>query len=38
LGLKEIDRAGVVYHPIGDKWALSGDMDVNYMVTLERPA
>lgn len=37
-GLKEIDRAGMVYHPIADEWRLSGDMDVNYMVALERDA
>jgi 2-polyprenyl-6-hydroxyphenyl methylase/3-demethylubiquinone-9 3-methyltransferase len=37
-GLREIDRAGVIYHPIGNHWGLSGDTDVNYMVTLERPA
>ena len=37
-GLREIDRAGLVYHPIGDAWRLSGDMDVNYMIALERDA
>jgi 2-polyprenyl-6-hydroxyphenyl methylase/3-demethylubiquinone-9 3-methyltransferase len=36
-GLKEIDRSGVVYHPLSDRWRLSGDTDVNYMVALERP-
>ncbi len=36
-GLKEIDRAGMVYHPISDQWRLSGDMDVNYLIALERP-
>ncbi|MGO8737670.1 bifunctional 2-polyprenyl-6-hydroxyphenol methylase/3-demethylubiquinol 3-O-methyltransferase UbiG [Rhodoblastus sp.] len=36
-GLREIDRAGIVYHPISDEWRLSGDMDVNYMIALERP-
>jgi 2-polyprenyl-6-hydroxyphenyl methylase/3-demethylubiquinone-9 3-methyltransferase len=35
-GLKEIDRAGMVYHPIRDEWRLSGDTDVNYMVVLEK--
>ncbi len=35
-GLKEIDRAGIVYHPIRDEWRLSGDMDVNYLVALEK--
>lgn len=37
-GLAEIDRAGIVYHPLRDDWRLSGDMDVNYMIALERPA
>jgi 2-polyprenyl-6-hydroxyphenyl methylase / 3-demethylubiquinone-9 3-methyltransferase len=37
-GLREIDRAGVVYHPIADDWRLSGDTDVNYMIALERDA
>ncbi len=29
------DQAGVVYNPLADKWALSSDMDVNYMVVAE---
>lgn len=37
-GLKEVDRAGVVYHPIEDEWRLSGDMDVNYIIAMERDA
>ena len=37
-GLSEIDRAGVAYHPVRDEWRLSGDMDVNYMIAMERPA
>jgi 2-polyprenyl-6-hydroxyphenyl methylase/3-demethylubiquinone-9 3-methyltransferase len=36
-GLSEIDRAGVVYHPVRDEWRLSGDVDVNYMIAMERP-
>lgn len=35
-GLKEIDRAGMVYHPVADEWRLSGDVDVNYIIALER--
>ncbi len=27
-----IDRAGVVYNPLADRWSLSGDTDVNYMI------
>ncbi len=37
-GLREIDRAGLVYHPLADAWRLSGDIDVNYMIALERDA
>ncbi len=29
------DQSGVVYNPLGDRWSLSGDMDVNYMVVAE---
>ena len=29
------DQAGVVYNPLADKWSLSSDMDVNYMVIAE---
>jgi len=25
----------VVYSPFGDRWSLSSDMDVNYMVVAE---
>ena len=27
--------AGVVYNPVADKWSVSSDMDVNYMVVAE---
>jgi 2-polyprenyl-6-hydroxyphenyl methylase/3-demethylubiquinone-9 3-methyltransferase len=37
-GLRLIDETGVVYNPLADRWRLSSDMDVNYMVTAERPA
>ncbi|MET3662557.1 bifunctional 2-polyprenyl-6-hydroxyphenol methylase/3-demethylubiquinol 3-O-methyltransferase UbiG [Aquamicrobium ahrensii] len=36
-GLGVIDRTGVVYHPLADRWQRSKDMDVNYMVLAERP-
>jgi 2-polyprenyl-6-hydroxyphenyl methylase / 3-demethylubiquinone-9 3-methyltransferase len=36
-GLRVIDKAGVVYDLIGDRWRLSHDTDVNYMLTAERP-
>ena len=29
------EQAGVVYNPLADKWSISSDMDVNYMVTVE---
>jgi 2-polyprenyl-6-hydroxyphenyl methylase/3-demethylubiquinone-9 3-methyltransferase len=29
------DQAGVVYNPLADRWGLSSDMDVNYMVVAE---
>ena len=29
------DQAGVVYNPFADKWNVSADMDVNYMVVAE---
>jgi 2-polyprenyl-6-hydroxyphenyl methylase/3-demethylubiquinone-9 3-methyltransferase len=35
-GLSVIDRTGVVYHPLADRWQRSKDMDVNYMVLAER--
>ncbi len=36
-GLGVIDRTGVVYNPLADRWQKSKDMDVNYMVLAERP-
>jgi 2-polyprenyl-6-hydroxyphenyl methylase/3-demethylubiquinone-9 3-methyltransferase len=35
-GLVEIDRAGMVYHPLAEEWRLSGDLDVNYMIAMAR--
>ena len=29
------EQAGVVYSPLADKWSISSDMDVNYMVVAE---
>ena len=29
------EQSGVVYSPFADKWSLSSDMDVNYMVVAE---
>src|SRR6187402_1146404 len=30
--LEITEQSGVVYNPLGDRWTLSSDMDVNYMV------
>ncbi|MDB5625654.1 MAG: 3-demethylubiquinone-9 3-methyltransferase, partial [Tardiphaga sp.] len=29
------DQSGVVFNPLADRWSLSSDMDVNYMVVAE---
>src|SRR2546423_4207920 len=36
-GLRTTDERGVIYNFIADRWELSTDMDVNYMVLGERP-
>lgn len=36
-GMNVVDRTGVFYNPLQDQWNLSRDMDVNYMMLLERP-
>jgi 2-polyprenyl-6-hydroxyphenyl methylase / 3-demethylubiquinone-9 3-methyltransferase len=36
-GLTIVERTGVFYNPLQDRWNLSRDMDVNYMVAAERP-
>lgn len=35
-GLTVIDRTGVTYNPLADRWSRSKDMDVNYMVLSEK--
>jgi 2-polyprenyl-6-hydroxyphenyl methylase/3-demethylubiquinone-9 3-methyltransferase len=35
-GLDASDETGIVYIPIADRWRLSPDMDVNYMMTATR--
>ena len=37
-GMAITQRSGVVYNPLADRWQRSLDMDVNYMVLVERPA
>ena len=35
-GLTVTGETGVMYVPIADRWRLSRDMDVNYMMVAER--
>src|SRR5215831_11443304 len=35
-GLQVSDETGVIYNPLADRWQLSSDMDVNYMLTAEK--
>jgi 2-polyprenyl-6-hydroxyphenyl methylase/3-demethylubiquinone-9 3-methyltransferase len=35
-GLRVADETGVIYNLIADRWQLSTDMDVNYMVTATK--
>jgi 2-polyprenyl-6-hydroxyphenyl methylase / 3-demethylubiquinone-9 3-methyltransferase len=35
-GLAVVDETGVIYNLLADRWQISTDMDVNYMVTAER--
>ncbi|MEZ5791910.1 MAG: bifunctional 2-polyprenyl-6-hydroxyphenol methylase/3-demethylubiquinol 3-O-methyltransferase UbiG [Nitratireductor sp.] len=37
-GMQVIDRSGVFYNVLQDRWNLSRDMDVNYMILARRPA
>jgi 2-polyprenyl-6-hydroxyphenyl methylase / 3-demethylubiquinone-9 3-methyltransferase len=37
-GLQIIDETGVIYNLFADRWQLSTDMDVNYMVVAEKAA
>jgi 2-polyprenyl-6-hydroxyphenyl methylase/3-demethylubiquinone-9 3-methyltransferase len=36
-GLQITAERGVIYNPFADRWQLSSDMDVNYMLVAERP-
>jgi 2-polyprenyl-6-hydroxyphenyl methylase/3-demethylubiquinone-9 3-methyltransferase len=35
-GLRVIGERGVIYNPLADRWQLSSDMDVNYMLAAVR--
>jgi 2-polyprenyl-6-hydroxyphenyl methylase / 3-demethylubiquinone-9 3-methyltransferase len=37
-GLRIIAETGVIYNLFADRWQLSSDMDVNYMVAAEKAA
>jgi 2-polyprenyl-6-hydroxyphenyl methylase/3-demethylubiquinone-9 3-methyltransferase len=37
-GMHIIHRTGVFFNPLQDRWNLSPDMDVNYMMLAKRPA
>jgi len=37
-GLHIAGETGVIYNLLADRWQLSADMDVNYMIVAERPA
>ena len=37
-GLAVIERTGVRYNALTDRWSRSDDLDVNYMVVAEKPA
>ncbi|MCV0394062.1 MAG: bifunctional 2-polyprenyl-6-hydroxyphenol methylase/3-demethylubiquinol 3-O-methyltransferase UbiG [Rhizobiaceae bacterium] len=37
-GMRVVDRTGVIYNPLSDRWLRSRDMDVNYMMLAEKPA
>ncbi len=36
-GLTVVDRSGVSYNPLTDRWNRTRDMDVNYMLLAEKP-
>ncbi|MGH6725827.1 MAG: bifunctional 2-polyprenyl-6-hydroxyphenol methylase/3-demethylubiquinol 3-O-methyltransferase UbiG [Pseudolabrys sp.] len=36
-GLRVVGERGVIYNLLADRWQLSSDMDVNYMLVAERP-
>jgi 2-polyprenyl-6-hydroxyphenyl methylase / 3-demethylubiquinone-9 3-methyltransferase len=37
-GLAVIDETGVIYNLLADRWQISTDIDVNYMMVAEKPA
>lgn len=37
-GLNTAEVRGMTYNPLGDRWSLSADTDVNYILTAAKPA
>jgi 2-polyprenyl-6-hydroxyphenyl methylase / 3-demethylubiquinone-9 3-methyltransferase len=37
-GLNVFDETGVVYNLLADRWQLASDVDVNYMMTAQKPS
>jgi len=37
-GLAVQELSGLTYNPLGDRWALSRDLDVNYLLFAAKPA
>jgi 2-polyprenyl-6-hydroxyphenyl methylase / 3-demethylubiquinone-9 3-methyltransferase len=37
-GLAVTEQTGVIYNLLADRWQLSSDVDVNYMVAAEKAA
>jgi 2-polyprenyl-6-hydroxyphenyl methylase/3-demethylubiquinone-9 3-methyltransferase len=37
-GMKIAGETGVIYNLLADRWQLSSDMDVNYMVVAQKAA
>ena len=35
--MKIIEKTGVTYHPLEDRWRRSRDLGVNYMLLAEKP-
>ena len=35
-GMRVTDQAGVIYNLLADRWQISTDLDVNYMVTAAK--
>jgi len=37
-GLAVIDETGVIYNLLSDRWQVASDMDVNYLMTAQKPS